>query len=511
MDHRYYREAASGPPAQNDRDYRRWTAVNDNNHNYNSYRPDYGHDDRRDDRRDDRHYNSDNHRSDYARDREYQYDLALTAGRAYDREHGFAPGVDPERYLRPPPPPSTLPPPPPSLPSNPAPGREGGDSYRPKLSFEMPRADFDFRVKAPSAIKKELDRQAQDEPAFQGYSHEDARGEKHRRRDARRDGRETQEEQKEQKLRLKERRRLEREERRRRERQEKRGQRDQPYQYQPSRSFRPPKPRPLLAERELLSGAHADTPTELFYDESAGATYRNLSDISDSDAGEDMDISDSGSNSGSEAEEPRHKRARKGDESASGADVPKWSNPDPYTACPPETGQQTKKKDVVQLIRKARVQAKEVKSSLPEEPKDFISLDIDSTDESESEYEPEPEPAPGARDLEQAADKISGAFAAQFGQPLLDEPKTTIKRSGPTPTVVDGPFPPQPEPSRTGEFGSRKRFHDDRIKGAAPSRPSKKSGPRPNGDVTEEWAPRPGVDPTPWFDQNAWQPNAMIA
>ncbi|KAM7201581.1 hypothetical protein V8F20_004809 [Naviculisporaceae sp. PSN 640] len=488
--HRYYREAAPGPPSRDD-SYRRWTAINDNQ----SYRPDYRHDDRngyrRDDRHDDHYYSRDNHRTDYARDREYQFDFTTTAGRAYDPDHGFAPGVDPERYLRPPPPPTTLPPPPP--PSDPA---QGGDSYRPKLSFNLPRSDFGFRVKAPTAIEEELDRHSQDQPAFQGYSHEAARQERHRRREARREGTETLNQQQDLlKLRKNERKRQDREERKRRERKG-------PKPSAPNWPVR--RPKPLLADRELLTGAHADT-AESFYDESAGATYRNLSDISDSDE-EDMDISDSGSGSDPDAKEPHHKRARKGLEPATGAEVPKWSNPDPYTACPPETSQQTKKKDVVQLIRKARIQAKEVKTSLPEEAQDFISLGLDSSDESESDSQPGP--TSGARDLEQTADNISNAFAAQFGRPLVDEPRTLIKRSGPTPAVVDGPFPPQPAPDRTGELGSRKRFHDDRIKG--PSHPSTKRGPK-DGTVTADWARRPGVDASPWFDKNGWQPNGRIA
>ncbi|CAD6506381.1 BgTH12-07307 [Blumeria graminis f. sp. triticale] len=57
-----------------------------------------------------------------------------------------------------------------------------------------------------------------------------------------------------------------------------------------------------------------------------------------------------------------------------GDSVPRWSNPDPYTALPPPDESQRKKKDVVKLIRKARINSDN--SNKPEAPTDdFISFD----------------------------------------------------------------------------------------------------------------------------------------
>lgn len=54
---------------------------------------------------------------------------------------------------------------------------------------------------------------------------------------------------------------------------------------------------------------------------------------------------------------------------------PKWSNPDPYAALPPTIDNNHKRKDYVQLIRKAKADAGEKKALLAD-TEDFISLDF---------------------------------------------------------------------------------------------------------------------------------------
>lgn len=126
-----------------------------------------------------------------------------------------------------------------------------------------------------------------------------------------------------------------------------------------------------------------------------GTTYLNLDDLSDSDEAE-MDISGDEKEAG-EADEgsgdddgsaPR-KRARRS-EKTSGKDeiatfaTPKWSNPDPYTVLPPTEGQNApKKKDVVQLIRKARVKAERTAAETSADTEEFISCGMDSSDDDE--------------------------------------------------------------------------------------------------------------------------------
>ncbi|KAK4206578.1 putative Poly(A) RNA polymerase protein [Rhypophila decipiens] len=433
-----------------------------------SYYPDNRDRDRRQDRDRDRNsYRERDHATDRDRN-DSQYDSYRGNGYSRDSDR------DGGRVLAPPP---HFLPPRPSNPSAGPPRLEDYNSYRPPVSFNVPKASFDFRVNAPAAVQQALDRQ--DEEG--SNSQKRRRGPSDLRHDARR-----------------------------------RAQREVQFRGQSSRA-RPPYRRFVAAERELLSGAHTDMPAEALYDEGAGSTYRNLSDVSD-DEEADMDISDdSSSHSGSDAQEPRHKRPRSNVVgSATGDDVPKWSNPDPYTALPPEAAaQRAKNKDVVQLIRKARVQPKEVKTSDPSQAEDqvaedFISLDVDS-DESDDES------ASGIQDLNQPG--LSNAIAAQWGQPLTNQANKTehgmmaggkpmVKKYGPA--VVPGPFPSQPLLEESHDLGSRKRTHDDRIKG--PFQPKKApGGPRPKGNITSDWLSVSGINATPWLRSNGWKPDTMKA
>jgi non-canonical poly(A) RNA polymerase PAPD5/7 len=85
-----------------------------------------------------------------------------------------------------------------------------------------------------------------------------------------------------------------------------------------------------------------------------------------------MDISDDESGT---AEQP-NKKARTVRKAADGDSVPKWSNPDPYTALPPPDESQRKKKDVVKLIRKARVETNAGSTAKVDPADDFISFDF---------------------------------------------------------------------------------------------------------------------------------------
>lgn len=234
----------------------------------------------------------------------------------------------------------------------------------------------------------------------------------------------------------------------------------------------------IAAERELLKTDHNSTSEVAFFNTSGGVTYRPLDQLSDSDEAE-MEIS------GDEAEaseEPSHKRARlAADQSASDNNTPKWSNPDPYTALPPETASQVKKKDVVQMIRKARVQAQEARTSLPSDAADFISFDMDDTDASEASDDEEEEEE----------------------EPAAPTAPTVAPRTQP-----DLRLPPKPQPvkrpelilseSTSSALGTRKRTHDDEIK--MPHTRLKKATKKPaEGGISQEWLPARGLDSTPWM------------
>jgi len=108
--------------------------------------------------------------------------------------------------------------------------------------------------------------------------------------------------------------------------------------------------------------------------EKQGAKYIPIEDVSDSSEAE-MDMSDDDED---EDAEPKKKQVKIVKKAADGDSVPKWSNPDPYTALPP-VEESRKRKDVVKLIRKARVEAATAKAEITPVD-DFISFGDDKDD-----------------------------------------------------------------------------------------------------------------------------------
>lgn len=249
----------------------------------------------------------------------------------------------------------------------------------------------------------------------------------------------------------------------------------------------------------MLNSTRAPTPDlmpGMDEEDGSAARYRDMDDISDSEEAE-MEMSSDGEAQDSESEQPRKKQARVDSKTAADGDsVPKWSNPDPYTALPPPDESQRKKKDVVKLIRKARVEAAKDEAAKPEAAADdFISFDFgdeeekleeDSDDASEQSI---PAGAPTGPRFSHK-DHIQGQLPSR--NQFEDLPATT------------------PVSSRQNDdesaLGSRKRTFDDEIKPEDSAiRPppfiasfatSKKP---PRGKITSEWRENSMVDSTPWF------------
>ncbi|KAL1885791.1 hypothetical protein Plec18167_001286 [Paecilomyces lecythidis] len=211
-------------------------------------------------------------------------------------------------------------------------------------------------------------------------------------------------------------------------------------------------PRPGTAERPLLRNKKEKTPEPILGAqdgaEKAAPKFASIDNITDSEEEEMEESSDDDDES-----HPRKKRAL-GAEVPEPAPAPKWSNPDPYTVLPPVDETRAKRKDVVKLIRKAKITAapaaqKETDAVTTNE--DFISFSFDNEEENNA-----PENAP-------RGPKNAGL------------------------------------PQRDSALGSRKRTHDDEIKGY-----SKKTG-KPvgrffdDGDILDEWRPHPSESGTPWL------------
>ena len=247
----------------------------------------------------------------------------------------------------------------------------------------------------------------------------------------------------------------------------------------------------IAADRAILHTTDNHKPAEDFADAQNGVTYRALDQLSDSDEA-DMDISDDENDSA----QPTAKRARTVANSTSADEAPKWSNPDPYTALPPEQDPDKKKKDVVQLIRKARVEpAKSTRTSLLADDEDFIRCDSGSEDEGDEEEFIDPLTYNRQRSNNQGAQQIIAAG-----------PAAPVTGSAPSKTSAAPAAARKPlkridfdmDTPRSSDLGSRKRTHDDVLKlpahsqlKAAPKRPS-------GGSIVSEWRPKKGENQSPW-------------
>ena len=133
-----------------------------------------------------------------------------------------------------------------------------------------------------------------------------------------------------------------------------------------------PYQKPPTSQRALLRYKEA-APENLgrLVDSSGGPKFINMDDVSDS-ADESMEESDSDE----DVDVPAVKRHRKTTATAE-KQAPKWSNPEVYTSLPPDEDNDRKRKDVVKLIRKARVAAaKDKKAEQAANDQDFISFDF---------------------------------------------------------------------------------------------------------------------------------------
>ena len=254
------------------------------------------------------------------------------------------------------------------------------------------------------------------------------------------------------------------------------------------------------AERPFLVTNRAPTPELLpgmDETEDHAPKFKPLEDLDGGDSELDGDEQEGEDAAGdNEDDQPKKKQARtSASTGADGNSVPKWSNPDPYTALPPPDESLVKKKDVVKLIRKARLESQKEAARPVAEADDFISFNFDEDKESEQD-EDDMSISSGAtaRDSRQAdgANAQSQSFSHR--------------------TEVIGPRPPPAMNGRTDftplnkpvldtssdpDLGNRKRTYDDRIKG-----PSMVPKPTPKypakGSITREWKAVPEYDSTPW-------------
>ena len=269
--------------------------------------------------------------------------------------------------------------------------------------------------------------------------------------------------------------------------------------------------------RALLAGGITKEKEDHFAAGDSEAKFRNLNELSD-DEEQEMDMSSRSSAQPLEDSGPPKKRVKTAE------NVPKWSNPDPYTALPPPDEQSGKQKDVVALIRKARIESTTAKPAASTEAENFISFD--TTDDEGSEH-----PGNDNGEQERASNVSVDAYEPPPAvSPLGTQPSAGTSTSAPPPPGASlpskppfsfphpsltqsssalGPPPPLPPPppgysngdraNKSGPLGSRKRTADDEII-EPPDYGQGQKGKKmtSNGRVNRAWEPKRDEEPCPW-------------
>ncbi|KAG6295384.1 hypothetical protein E4U09_002179 [Claviceps aff. purpurea] len=250
----------------------------------------------------------------------------------------------------------------------------------------------------------------------------------------------------------------------------------------PARRWQPPAP---PSERALISGATFDVPEERVDDGQSGAKFRDLDELSDDDELE-MDIS------ASDSEGPSRKRARTNKAAAdSSAEVPKWSNPDPYTALPCPEEITHKKRDVVKLIRKARLEEL-AKPDATTEAEDVLSFDLTEDEQDE-------------QDEDAHTNNIPPPPSEPQPPPPPTEPPAMPRGRDTAQNAQAKKVPSLPSPDRSGPLGSRKRTANDEIKPPDYGQMKKSTTKASKGTITSAWKAKKDDMSCPWqsFDHSS--------
>ncbi|KAF2115742.1 hypothetical protein BDV96DRAFT_55357 [Lophiotrema nucula] len=135
------------------------------------------------------------------------------------------------------------------------------------------------------------------------------------------------------------------------------GRRDRNNNFSGRRGGRPFRPPPGPHQRPILQLGES-TPEHVLGVADGSSKFRDLDDLSESEAEMQLD-NDTGLEDASNGPVDTKKSRLNAGSHADGDSVPRWSNPDFYTAAPPPSDTTGKRKDFVSLIRKAKKDAAE--------------------------------------------------------------------------------------------------------------------------------------------------------
>ncbi|PSK56002.1 hypothetical protein B9Z65_4880 [Elsinoe australis] len=269
------------------------------------------------------------------------------------------------------------------------------------------------------------------------------------------------------------------------------------------------------SDREIFRARRSPTPEQMAGMNNADSRFRVLEDLPSDDESDDagfvqLDGAADAENGteptpataedsddmemSSEDEHPRAKRARTtvvtndAEESK-----PKWSNPDPYTSLPPPGSENAgPKKDVVAMIRKAKVENAD-RSAEAAQAAEFISLNFDDDGNENEEGERPSSPDQDTRSLQGRAPN---------GPRSYDSSRRYDERD-PAPVSTDR-WPPPPPPHRAYDHYQS----DMRGRGPSPPRGYDQYHPPPRPDYRDgdHYSSRDQYDRYDPFDRRADYP-----
>lgn len=241
-------------------------------------------------------------------------------------------------------------------------------------------------------------------------------------------------------------------------------------------------PRPAH-ERDILNRDHRSVTPELLEGMNSQPTFKNPDDVSSS----------------SESDGPRKKRARL--DVAASAERPKWSNPDPYTALPPPDASNGLKIDIVQTIRKAKLEAAKNAASKNNVVKndDFISFDFDNKSDVEDEVDQSSQ-EPGEISDGDGFIPMGPDQRAQFRDDFTD-----YLRDNGLDTEVSGRHEPDTRMPQKPSFATMGRYETTYQNVSrdsaqhAQSRKRKRFEEYQDPEVVPDWLAQSGGNGTPWL------------
>lgn len=271
----------------------------------------------------------------------------------------------------------------------------------------------------------------------------------------------------------------------------------------PPRRFGKPPPH----QRDILQGAHRGSTPEQLHGMNAGGQTRFTALDTSSDDENVIDLTHDDSDDDIDADALR-KRVKAESSFSIGQGAPKWSNPEYFTALPPPETLGAPKKDIVQVIRKAKVDSASKDDSSANAVKDnddFISFNLDDEGESMSESDSVSENKPpsnapvGPSGLGRRGTMQKNSMQGPNGHQLQsDAPPSTFQpinlRSANKMKNTLGPPPPPPADLIMPTEEELIEQYGGDTKGKKRKRVDQS---RDIGDVLPEWQTN-DTEPTPW-------------